>query len=403
MPSFQYKGYTADGAAVAGKLEADSTRAARDQLRQQGIMASELGEEQAAASRNLLSRFKRRIPVAELSLFTRRLATLAAASVPLHEALSALHQQERHPELKAVLGRVRSRLAEGASLARALADEPQVFKENYVAMVSAGEAGGALETVLLRLADFLERQEALRRTVTSSMAYPVLMAAVGSGVMLFLLTFVIPKITGIFSSSKATLPLLTVALLFVSNSLRKLWWLLVALGCAFVWFYNRFSKQAPFQAWRDQRMLRLPLIGPLLQTLVLARFSTILALLLDSGVPLLKSLEISSDAVVNRAYQAVLREARTAISEGAGLAVTLSGSDLFPPMLLHLIAVGEKSGTLVESLTTAGQSFEREFEASTTRLVSLLEPLMILAMGLVVGLVVMAVLLPIFELNQLIK
>ena len=136
---------------------------------------------------------------------------------------TALHQQERHPELKAVLGRVRSRLAEGASLARALADEQQVFKENYAAMVSAGEAGGALETVLLRLADFLERQEALRRTVTSSMAYPVLMAVVGSGVMLFLLTFVIPKITGIFSSSKATLPLLTVALLFVSNSLRKLW------------------------------------------------------------------------------------------------------------------------------------------------------------------------------------
>lgn len=403
MPSYQYKGYSADGAAIAGTLEAVSVRAARDHLRQQGILASELGEAQTVASKDLFSSFKRRIPVSELALFTRRLATLAAASVPLHEALTALHQQERHPELKAVLGRVKARLAEGASLARALTDEPQVFKENYIAMVAAGEAGGALETVLLRLADFLERQEALRRTVTSSMAYPLLMALVGSGVMLFLLTFVIPKITGIFSSSKATLPLLTVALLFVSNTLRKLWWLLLGLVGSAVWLYGRYSKQPRFQAWKDQRLLHLPLIGPLIQTLVLARFSTILALLLDSGVPLLKSLEISSDAVVNRAYQAVLLQARTAISEGASLAATLSGSSLFPPMLLHLIAVGEKSGTLVESLTTAGQSFEREFESSTTRLVSLLEPLMILAMGLVVGLVVMAVLLPIFELNQLIK
>ncbi len=403
MPTYRYKGYTTTGAAASGTLEADSYRAAREQLRQQGVLPAELAAADQEPATGITGRFRSRVPVAELSLFTRRLATLTAAAVPLHEALTALHSQERHPHLKGVLGRVKDRLAEGATLARALGDEPRVFKQNYVAMVAAGEAGGALDVVLLRLADFLERQEALRRTVTSAMAYPVLMALVGGGVLLFLLTFVIPRITGIFADSKATLPFLTVALLAVSQALRKGWWLLGGSVAVGAWIYSRLLLKPAFLEARDRWLLRLPLIGSQLQTLLLSRFATILALLLGSGVPLLRSLEISSDAVVNRAYQAVLLQARTAVAEGGSLSATLGGSPLFPPLLVHLISVGEKSGTLVESLETAGRSFEREFEASTARMVGLLEPLMILAMGLVVGLVVMAVLLPIFELNQLIK
>jgi general secretion pathway protein F len=403
MPTFCYKGYAADGRMQVGRVEADSVRTARDQLRRQNILASEISTEQSNQGTNLFSRFRRRIPVAELSLFTRRLATLTTASVPLHEALAALHQQERHPELQSVLGRVKTRLSEGSTLARALGEEPQVFKENFVAMVAAGEAGGALDKVLLRLADFLERQEELRRTVSSAMAYPILMALVGSGVMLFLLTFVIPKITGIFVDSKATLPFLTIALLAISTALRKTWWLLLLVAASAGWLYQRLSLRPDFLAARDHWLVRLPLFGKLLQTLMLARFSGILGLLLSSGVPLLKSLEISSEAVVNRAYRSVIAEARNAVAEGGTLSGTLTNSPLFPPILTHLISVGERSGTLVESLETAGHSFEREFESSTTRLVSLLEPIMILVMGLVVGLVVIAVLLPIFQLNQLIK
>jgi len=403
MPTFCYKGYAADGHALVGKLEADSVRTAHEQLRRQNILASEIAAEQTIQATSLIGRFRRRIPVAELSLFTRRLATLTTASVPLHEALSALHQQERHPELQSVLGRIKTRLAEGLPLARALGEEPQVFKENFVAMVAAGEAGGALDKVLLRLADFLERQEELRRTVSSAMAYPILMALVGSSVMLFLLTFVIPKITGIFADSKATLPFITIALLAISTALRKTWWLLLLLSAGVVWLYRHLSLRPDFLAARDRWLVRLPLYGRLLQTLMLARFSGILGLLLGSGVPLLKSLEISSEAVVNRAYRSVIAEARNAVAEGGTLSGTLDSSPLFPPILTHLIAVGERSGTLVESLETAGKSFEREFESSTTRLVSLLEPIMILVMGLVVGLVVIAVLLPIFQLNQLIK
>ncbi len=403
MPIYSYKGYDGSGRSCTGTVEAESIRSAHDQLRSRQILASEIAPEQPASSTDPFSRFRQRIPIAEISLFTRRLATLVSASVPLHEALQALHQQERHKELRAVLGRVKTRLAEGATLARAMSEEPKVFKENYIAMVSAGEAGGALDRVLLRLADFLERQEELRRTVSSAMAYPALMALVGSAVMLFLLAFVIPKITGIFADSKAALPFLTVALLAISNLLRKIWWLLLILVFVAFWLYRRLMRRPKLIAARDRLLLKLPLFGHLLQILMLARFSGVLGLLLGSGVPLLKSLEISSDALVNRAYQAVLADARTAVAEGGTLSGALERAPLFPPLLTHLISVGEKSGTLVESLETAGKGFEREFESSTTRLVGLLEPVMILVMGLVVGLVVVAVLLPIFQLNQLIK
>lgn len=403
MPTFRYKGYRADGRELSGTLDADSLRTAREQLRQQEIMPSELAPHQAMSAQGIIQRFRHRIQVHQLALFTRQLATLSAAAVPIHEALTALHQQEQHPELRALLGRAKEQLAEGAPLARALAEEPHVFGSSYVAMVAAGEASGALDRVLQRLADFLERQEELRRTVSSALAYPLLMAVVGSGVMIFLLAFVIPKITGVFADSRVALPLLTVALLTISSLLRKGWWLLLLCGGGLLYGYQRLARRESFLAARDQWLLKLPVVGRLLQTLALARFARILSLMLGSGVPLLRALEISSEAVVNRAYRAVLAEARSAVVEGGSLSVVLARSPLFPPLLTHLIAVGERSGTLETSLETAGVSFEREFTAATNRLMALLEPMLVLAMGLAVGLVVIAVLLPIFELNQLIK
>jgi len=403
MPTFRYKGYRTSGQETNGTLEADSLRTAREHLRQQDIMPSELTSDETQPPQGIVQRFRRRIQVAQLSLFTRRLATLLTANVPIHEALTALHEQEQHPELRSLLGRIRSRLSEGAPLARALADEPQVFRPSYVAMVSAGEASGALDHVLERLADFLERQEELRRTVTGALAYPLLMTVVGSTVMIFLLAFVIPKITGVFADNRATLPLLTLALLTISSLLRKGWWLLLLCGCGLLYGYRHLSHKESFLAARDRWMLKVPVVGKLVQTLALARFARIMSLMLGSGVPLLRALEISSEAVVNRSFRAVLAEARSAVVEGSSLSAVLTRSPLFPPLLTHLIAVGERSGTLEASLETAGQSFEREFTAGTGRLMTLLEPLLVLAMGLAVGLVVIAVLLPIFELNQLIR
>lgn len=403
MPTFRYKGYRTNGQEISGTLEADSLRTAREQLRQQDILPSQLSSDETQPPQGIIQRFRGRIQIAQLSLFTRRLATLTASNVPIHEALSALHEQEQHAELRSLLGRIKVRLAEGAPLARAIAEEPQVFHPSYVAMVSAGEASGALDHVLERLADFLERQEELRRTVTGALAYPLLMTVVGSAVMIFLLAFVIPKITGVFADNQATLPFLTIALLTVSSLLRKGWWLLVLIGCGLVYGYHRLARKESFLVARDRWLLKLPLVGRLIQTLALARFARILSLMLGSGVPLLHALEISSEAVVNRSFRAMLAEARTAVIEGSSLSAVLTRSPLFPPLLTHLIAVGERSGTLETSLETAGLSFEREFTAATGRLMSLLEPLLVLAMGLAVGLVVIAVLLPIFELNQLIK
>lgn len=403
MPTFQYRAYRADGRETSGTVDSDSIRTALERLKQQGLLPIDLIPADEAPAKGLSRTFRSGVSVAELSLFTRRLATLVSSAVPIHEALTALLEQERPGELRKVLGRVRDRLSEGAGLAKALGQEPRIFSESYVSMVAAGEASGALDQVLERLADFLEGQEAVRSKVTSALAYPILMVVVGSGVMLFLLAFVIPKITGVFADNKAALPLITVGLIAVSNALRKGWWLILALAAAAVFLYRHLAKQEAFRLKRDRLLLRLPFAGALVQKLVLSRFARVLGLLLASGVPVIRALEITGEAVVNRAYRATLAEARVELVEGGKLSASLAKSSIFPPLLIHMIAVGEKSGTLEGMLEKSGSAYEREFEASVGRFLALLEPLLVLAMGLAVGLVVVAVLLPIFQLNQLVK
>jgi general secretion pathway protein F len=305
--------------------------------------------------------------------------------------------------LKEILSRVRTRLAEGSTLARALAEEPSVFSESYINMVAAGEASGALETILDRLADFLEDQETVRSKIITSLAYPALMVVVGTAVMLFLLAFVIPKITVIFEQNKATLPLITILLIKFSTVLRKGWWALALAGAGLVYGYRRLIKRETLRARRDALLLKVPLIGPLIAKLILARFSKILGLLLASGVPVIKALEITGEVVVNKSYRNALLQAREELAEGGSLSASLHDNDLFPPLLVHMVAVGERGGTLESMLIKAGSAFEKEFVAAVTRFMSLLEPLLVLVMGLVVGTVVVAVLLPIFQLNQLVK
>lgn len=403
MPTFQYRAYRADGRETSGTVDSDSIRTARERLKQQGLLPIDLVPADEAPAKGLSRTFRSGVPVAELSLFTRRLATLVSSAVPIHEALTALLEQERPGELRKVLGRVRDRLSEGAGLAKALGQEPRIFSESYVSMVAAGEASGALDQVLERLADFLEGQEAVRSKVTSALAYPILMVVVGSGVMLFLLAFVIPKITGVFADNKAALPLITIGLIAVSNALRKGWWLILILVAAAAFTYRRLAQTEEFRLKRDRLLLRLPFAGALVQKLVLSRFARVLGLLLASGVPMIRALEITGEAVVNRAYRAVLGEARLELAEGGKLSASLARSSIFPPLLIHMIAVGEKSGTLEGMLEKSGSAYEREFEASVGRFLTLLEPLLVLTMGLAVGLVVVAVLLPIFQLNQLVK
>ncbi|MBI2354674.1 MAG: type II secretion system inner membrane protein GspF [Deltaproteobacteria bacterium] len=403
MPTFRYKAYSAAGAAVSGTVEADSERQALAQLKGKGLLPREVLEEGAAESAPRAFSFQRGVSTADLSLFTRRLATLVASAVPLFEAMGSLFEQEESGQLKRVLARVRDRIAEGASLSRALAAEPRIFGESYVSMVSAGEAGGALDAVLERLADFLEEQEQVRSRVVSALAYPLLMVVVGSGVMLFLLTVVIPRIVVIFEDSKAALPLITVILIKLSHFLQGWWWIPAGIAIASVPLYRSAMKRDIPRMKRDALLLKLPVAGGMLQRLILSRFARVLGLLLSSGVPIIRALEITSEVLVNRVYRSFLRGVMEEVAQGGSLSGSLRKSPLFPPLLVHLAGVGEKGGTLEEMLLKAGIAYEREFSTRLTRLMGLLEPLLVLGMGLAVGIVVMAVLLPIFEMNQLIK
>jgi general secretion pathway protein F len=403
MPTFRYKAYSATGSSVSGTVEADSERQAMQHLKVKGLLPRTVVEEGASENKAASFSFRRGVSAEDLSLFTRRLATLVASSIPLFEAIGSLCEQEENGPLRQALVRVKERIAEGASLSRALAAESKIFGESYVSMVAAGEAGGALDAVLDRLADFLEEQEQVRSKVTSALAYPILMIFVGGGVMLFLLTVVIPRIVTIFEDSKAALPLITIILIKASHFLQGYWWLPTALIVAAVPIYRKAIKRDDLRLKRDTFLLRLPIAGGMLQRLILSRFARVLGLLLSSGVPIMRALEITGEVVVNRVYRSFLRGVMEEVAQGGSLSGSLKKSPLFPPLLVHLAGVGEKSGNLEEMLVKAGVTYEREFSARLTRLMGLMEPLLVLAMGLAVGIVVLAVLLPIFELNQLIK
>lgn len=403
MPTFRYKAYNMAGGVVSGVIEADSERNATVDLKGRKLLLREICEEGGSSDRYARFSFKRSISTADLALLTRRLATLLASSVPLFEAIGSLHEQEENSQLKKILSKLSERIAEGAALSRAMAAEPKVFSESYVSMVTAGEAGGALELVLERLADFLEEQEQVRNKVTSALAYPILMLLVGGGVMIFLLTVVIPKIVVIFEDSKAALPFITVALIKISGFLRGWWWLLVILIVSATMFYRFAIRRPAMRMKRDVLLLKIPVFGGMLQHLILSRFAKILGLLLSSGVPIIRALEITSEVLVNRVYRASIQNAIDEIAQGGTLSASLKSSRLFPPMLVHLVGVGEKGGTLEAMLIRAGIAFEREFSSRLARLMGLMEPILVLGMGIAVGVVVMAVLLPIFEMNQLVK
>lgn len=400
MPTFRYSAFNAGGGEVSGTVDAPTLNEARVQLKQKGLYAKEIAPADEKGAKGL---FRSRVSVPELSLATRRLATLLGSAVPVYEAVATLWEQEAPGELKRVLGRVRDRLAEGKGLAESLGAEPAVFSQSYVGMVAAGEASGALELVLERLAEFQEGQAEVRSRVTTALVYPSMMVVVGTSVMLFLLAFVVPKIAAVFEQNKAALPLITVVLIKMSTGLRKGWWILALLAVAVAAGFKRMAKEEAFLKTRDRLLLKFPLVGTLWRRLILSRFAKVLGLLLASGVPIIKALEITGEAVVNREYRGFIQEAKEALIQGGSLSAALKGSSLFPPLLVHMASVGEKGGELDAMLVKAGDAFEKEFNSSVTKSMALLEPFLVLGMGLCVGFVVIAVLLPIMQLNELVK
>jgi general secretion pathway protein F len=394
MPTFRYSAYNSGGSPVSGTIEAENAREAKARLKKDGLYPRQLTSDEDSAPAGAAKLFRRGPGLPEIALMTRRLATLAGSSVPIFEAVTTLHEQELPGELKKALGRIRDRLTEGAGLAKAMAGEPAIFSESYTSMVAAGEASGALDTVLDRLADFLEEQDEVRSRIVTSLAYPILMVIVGTGVMMFLLAFVIPKIVVIFQQNKATLPIITIILIKASNLVREGWWALLLLGGSAVYAYRKALKRETFRLRVDTLLLRVPLVGSLVQSLILSRFAKVLGLLLESGVPIIKALDITGE---------VVRNAREELVEGGNLSTSLRSSPLFPSLLVHMVSVGERGGKLEAMLLKAGNAYEKEFNSAIAKFMALLEPLLVLAMGVAVGFVVLAVLLPIFQMDQLVK
>jgi general secretion pathway protein F len=387
MPVFKYRGYGAGGGKAAGVVEAEGLRDAVLKVKALGLHPKDVREQTEGRRFGL----RRDADAGRLALVTRQLSVLLCSDVPLVEALRALGEESGGRWRSVLLG-IRERVTEGASLSRAMSDYGGVFPEYYRSMVTAGERSGTLDGVLESLSDFLEGQTAIKEKVKAAMLYPMFMLCVGGVVLAFLFVFVVPKIVVIFEDTKTALPLATAVLIGLSNFFVDYWWLMLTGLAALAFGGRRLAK-------RHKRLIDRGLMR-VFEGLYLSRFSMTLSFLLDGGLPMLKALELAGRTSGNSHLSGMVKDASVMVSEGTSLSSSLTG---LPPVLLELISTGEKSGRLTEVLKRAAASYEAAFDRKVQKALTLLEPAMILLMGIVVGYIVFAVLLPLFQLNQLIK
>ena len=404
MPVFEYEALDGSGKAIRGIIDAESARTARTKLKSQGVYPTEIREESAVlAERGSAFRIFNRVRAKDLAQVFRQMATLLEAGIPLVSSLSALIDQSGHPYLRRPLTQIRERVREGSSLADALADHPRIFSGLFVGLVKAGEVSGTLALTLSRWADFSEHQVALRQRIKAALTYPAFMFVIGLGVLFFLLTFVVPTVTKIFSDLGQALPWPTLILIAVSDFLNRFWWAVMAALILLAFWLRKYLRSESGGLFWDRLKLRLPLVRDLHRRLAVSRWARTLATLLGGGLPLLQALEFSQDVAGNRLLSRALGEARERIREGEEMAPSLKASGLFPSVVLEMVAVGEKSGVLGQMLEKVASSLENEAESDLRGLIALVEPLMILVMGLGVGFVALAVLLPILEMSQMIR
>jgi general secretion pathway protein F len=406
VPVFEYKALDARGKSIEGLKEADSPKTLRQVLRRENVFLTEvLGQKEAAAALKRDVSVRRwvggRISADDIAITTRQLAVLVGAGVPLVEALGALVDQVDHERMKRVVSDVRQRVNEGSSLADAMAAQGKIFSNLYVNMIRAGESSGALELVLVRLADFTESQARLRSKVIGTLTYPAAMLGIGTVIMGILFSVVIPKITKIFDDTKVTLPWTTKALIGFSTTVHDYWWLFLLLAVGAVALFLRWRETPPGRAAWDRRVLTFPIFGNLIRQIAIARFSRTLATLLKSGVPLLTSLDIVRNIVGNVRLAQVIDESREAIKEGESIAAPLKRSGEFPPLVYHMVAIGERSGQLEEMLTNVANAYDAQVETKIGALTALLEPFMIVGMGVAVAFIVFSILMPILQINTL--
>ena len=406
MPAFRYEAVDAGGATRKGVVNADNPRSARADLRSQGLtplavdpIAAQLDAAGVAKSRG----FGERLSQVELALFTRQLASLLEAGLPLEQAFTALLEQAERPYVRDLVASIRSEVMGGASFSDALSRHPRDFAEIYRALVASGEQIGQLSRVLSRLADYIERSNALVQKVRLAFIYPGIVTVVAFAIVIFLLTYVVPQIVSVFANTKQKLPLLTTMMLAVSNFTRAygIYVALIVIGAFMAW--RRALKNPELKRRFHSWLLTAPVYGKFERSMNTARFASTLAITTGSGVPILRALETSRDTLSNVAMKELVEEASAAVREGVSLARALSAQKHFPPMLVHMIRAGEITGELPAMLERAAATQQADLERRALTIAGLLEPALILAMGVVVLLIVLAVLMPIIEINQLVR
>ncbi len=408
MAVWAYRGILVrSGSAMKGVRDAESPKALRALLRRDGILLTEATEEKKRESSrqreiDLLAFFKKPSS-SDVAIMTRQLATLVRAGVPLIDSLAALMDQVEKESLVKVLGQVRESVNQGIGFAKSLEQHPKVFPALYCSMVSAGESSGMLETVLERLADFTEGQARMRGKVMGALMYPALMSVLGVVIVSILMVTVVPKVTSVFENIGQALPWYTQLLIFISTTLANYWWAIAIVVTLVVSLFQRWRSSAAGRLKWDRFLLKVIVFGRLNLLDAVARFSRTLSTLLSSGVQLLRAMEIGSHVLQNTYLQSVITDAISSIREGESIAEPLKRSHAFPPMVTHMIAIGERTGQLEQMLENVARAYEADVETRVTALTGLLEPVIIIFLGASVGFIVLAILMPLMQMNQLVQ
>ncbi|WP_423195448.1 MULTISPECIES: type II secretion system inner membrane protein GspF [unclassified Cupriavidus] len=405
MPAYRYEAADAAGRADRGVIEADSPKQARTQLRARGLTPITVDPlaGSGTAQRGAAGVLVRRLTTQEQALFTRQLASLIVSGLPLDEALGALADQAERTYVHELLAGIRAEVMGGSSLSVALAQHPKDFPDIYRALVSAGEHSGHLGLVLERLATYIETRNTLTSKIRLAFTYPAIVTVVAFAIVIFLLSYVVPQVVSVFANTKQKLPTLTIVMLALSDFVRNWWWAALGVIGAAALLVRSLLRQPDVRLAWHRWLLTAPLMGKLIRGYNTARFASTLAILVSAGVPILRSLQAAGETLTNEALRANVDDATTRVREGASLARALAAQNQFPPVLVHLIRSGEATGNLPIMLERAATGEGQELERRTLFLTSLLEPLLILTMGVVVLLIVLAVLMPIIEINQLVR
>lgn len=401
MPTFAYVVKDKIGRTHSGSLETDSRRSLIEQLWKQELVVLSIEERQLHPGTWTIGQPK--IPIQQLVIFSRQLATMVASGIPIVGALDILAEQIEDRAFRQVLRKILEQVQAGANLSEAMAKHPRIFSEFYLNMVKAGESSGKLDDILDRLAGYLEKIDVLRKKVSASLFYPALVSLLALSITTFLVVVVVPKFRDIFTSLGGKLPVPTQILLTISDTVRHYFVLGIASLILAVITFRLYVKTTVGRIWLDQFKLNLPIIGPLLKKVAIARFARTLATLTKSGVPILSAMEIVAKTAGNKTIERVVLRARASIKEGENIADPLAHGKVFPPMVTRMISVGEKTGELERMLSKISEFYENEVDAAVTGLTSLIEPLIIVFLGTVIGGVVIALFLPIFKLSQLVS